>query len=92
MMAVKSTDAEVQRVIWHSRRGMLELDLALGPFAKQAYAQLSAEDQGMYRKLLAEEDTDLFQWVLSAAKPADPELAHIIEKILDYAKVNKPAS
>lgn len=91
-MAVKSTDAEVQRVMWHSRRGMLELDLALGPFAKQEYAQLTAEDQAMYRKLLAEEDTDLFQWVLGASKPSDPELALIMQKILDYAKANKPAS
>ncbi|MCK5880909.1 MAG: succinate dehydrogenase assembly factor 2 [Sinobacterium sp.] len=91
-MAEKSTDTEIQRVMWHSRRGMLELDLALGPFAKHEYAQLSAEDQAKYRKLLEEEDTDLFQWVLQASKPNDPELVDIMDKILAYARANKPTS
>lgn len=91
-MSEKSSATEIQRVIWHSRRGMLELDLALGPFAKEQYALLCAEDQGKYRKLLEEEDTDLFQWVLQASKPNDPELVDIMGKVLAYAKENKPRS
>ncbi len=91
-MEEKSSDREIQRVIWHSRRGMLELDLAFGPFAKEQYALLSAQDQAKYRKLLAQEDTDLFQWVLQASKPNDPELAFIMDKILAYTKENKPVA
>ena len=88
-MAEKSTAKEIQRVIWHSRRGMLELDLAFSPFAKNVYANLTAEEQADYRRLLSCEDTELFQWVLQAAKPDDPALAAMMEKILDYAKTNK---
>ena len=91
-MTEKSSHSEIQRVLWHSRRGMLELDLALGPFAKTQYELLSAEDQAIYRKLLTSEDTDLFQWVLQASKPADPELVYIMGKILAYVQENKPSA
>lgn len=82
---IKSTDREVQRVIWHSRRGMLELDLAFSPFAREVYADLSAEDQLAYRRLLESEDTDLFQWVLKASRPQDEDLAMMMDKVLAYA-------
>jgi len=80
---------EVQRVYWHSRRGMLEIDLALMPFAKHQYALLSKEEQQDYVRLLTSEDTDLFAWVLQRSKPEDPALAAIMEKIIAYAKQGK---
>ncbi len=86
----KSDEKECHRVQWHSRRGMLELDLALSPFAKDVYPTLTAEDQAIYRKLLTCEDTDLFQWVLQSSKPQDEELAYIMEKIIAHAKSEKP--
>jgi len=85
-MAEKSNDKEVQRVIWHSRRGMLELDLAFSPFANNVYRELSAHEQAIYRRLLSCEDTDLFQWILQASRPEDEELAAMVDKILAYAK------
>ena len=77
---------ELKRVYWHSRRGMLELDLALMPFAEQAYAQLSRADQDIYRRLLECEDTELFGWVLQKDRPDDAELAYMIDKIIAYAR------
>lgn len=78
--------AALDRVYWHSRRGMLELDLALMPFAREVYPSLSAEDQAIYRKLLECEDTELFSWVLQRERPADKELAYIMDKIINNAK------
>jgi len=80
---------EVQRVYWHSRRGMLEIDLALMPFAEHQYALLSKDEQAAYVRLLTSEDTDLFAWVLQKSKPEDAELAAIMEKIIAYAKQGK---
>lgn len=77
---------ELKRVYWHSRRGMLELDLALMPFAEQAYVQLSRADQDLYRRLLECEDTELFDWVLQKKRPDDAELAYMIDKIITYAR------
>ena len=81
LMNVES-NAEYNRLCWHSRRGMLELDLVLGPFVKQHYPQLSVVNQDRYRRLLECEDQDLFSWFLGRAKPQDEELANIVEQIL----------
>lgn len=37
------------KIFWHSRRGMLELDLLLVPFAGEAYELLALEDKKLYR-------------------------------------------
>jgi antitoxin CptB len=81
------SDAEYNRLCWHSRRGMLELDLILGPFVKQHYPSLSAENQARYRRLLECEDQDLFAWFMGRVKPRDEELTDIVEQILATTRV-----
>lgn len=80
---------ELKRVYWHSRRGMLELDLALMPFAEHEYANLTRADQDIYRRLLESEDTELFSWVLQKERPEDAEFAYMIDKIIAYARQGK---
>lgn len=77
------SDTEYKRICWHSRRGMLELDLIMEPFVKKHFRDLSAEDQQRYVKLLEEEDTDMFRWFLRAELPEDPELKRIVSLILE---------
>jgi len=81
----QSTDKTVEfnRLFWHSRRGMLELDVLLVPFLKEAYRDLPAEDQARYHKLLECEDTDMFSWFMQKSVPEDPDLARIVKIILD---------
>ena len=78
--------ADNRRVYWHSRRGMLELDLLLMPFAEQSYPGLDPALQAAYRRLLAEEDADIFDWVVNGAPLPDPELAPIVEQIVAYGR------
>ena len=80
--------AEHNRVIWHSRRGMLELDIVLETFVKQHYLSLDADERQLYRRLLACEDQQLYDWFLKKQPATDPELAAMIELILAY---NRPA-
>ena len=70
-----------QRIRWHSRRGMLELDLILVPFAEQYFEALNEIDQDRYVKLLASEDQDLLSWLLEHAVPSDPDIFSIIQLI-----------
>lgn len=77
------TDADYNRLCWHSRRGMLELDLVLGPFVQNHFKQQSQQDQQRYIYLLTQEDQDLFRWFLAAERPEDPELCAIIDLILE---------
>ena len=76
-------DVELNRLYWHSRRGMLELDVLLVPFVREVYAQLDAEDQARYRKLLACEDQDMFGWFMQREEPEDPDLRRMVKMILD---------
>ena len=78
------TDAtELNRLFWHSRRGMLELDVLLVPFVREAFAGLDEDDQRCYRKLLECEDQDMFGWFMQREEPQDPDLRRIVRMILD---------
>lgn len=45
------------------RRGIKEMDLILMDFSKTHLADLTADELGLYDKLLSENDHDLYQWV-----------------------------
>lgn len=74
------------RILWHSRRGMLELDLLLEPFARECFETLSYEQQLLYQRLLGCEDQDIFRWLLQAQPPDDLALQPIIDLILANAR------
>lgn len=58
------TEIEYKRLLWHSRRGMRELDLMLLPFARETLHELDEEQLSLYRSLLQEQDQDLFAWLI----------------------------
>ena len=80
------TKEELNRLSWHSRRGMLELDVLLMPFTEDTYSALNSSEQEAYRKLLNCEDADLFTWFLGEEKPEDQQLCNIINKVLTQAR------
>ena len=75
-------DLNSQKIFWHSRRGMLELDLLLVPFSQNVFTSLSLEMQLLYRDLLAEEDQDLWDWLVLGRVPPDLRFEKIIKRIL----------
>ncbi|WP_442112459.1 FAD assembly factor SdhE [Pseudomonas sp. NUPR-001] len=74
---------ELNRLFWHSRRGMLELDVLLVPFSQDVFATLSQEDRALYWRLLGCEDQDLFGWFMERGESEDPELQRMVRIILD---------
>jgi len=81
-----TTDAEFNRLFWHSRRGMLELDRLLVPFLQEAYLDLNEADQERYVKLLACEDQDMFAWFMRRSQPEDEDLQRMVEIILEHSR------
>ena len=69
---------EFNRLSWHSRRGMLEIDVMLMPFTQDQYLSLSADDQKAYRRLLDCEDQDIWEWLRGFRLPDDQDLARIV--------------
>ena len=74
---------DYNRLRWASRRGMLELDLILGPFLEHHYLDLEAQDQQRFQALIRCEDQDLFNWFLQKMEPDDADLKHIVQLVLE---------
>ncbi|WP_106478334.1 FAD assembly factor SdhE [Phytohalomonas tamaricis] len=79
-------EAGRKRLYWHSRRGMWELDLLLVPFLEHRFDSLTDDEQQAYVKLLAEEDQDLFVWLMRRELPQDNTLRPIVQLIIEYAE------
>ncbi len=77
--------AHFNRLFWHSRRGMRELDLLLVPFLQNRYPELSTEDQLLYEAFLKMEDQDMYNLLMERVAATEPGLKRIIRLILDYA-------
>lgn len=75
------------RLRWACRRGMLELDVLFMPFVEQAYDALTDEDKAVFQRLLKADDPDLFAWFMGHEKCKDPELARMVQIILDRVRV-----
>jgi len=68
---VTGVDASrLNRLRWHCRRGMLELDLVLARFLEENYAGLTAQQRQEFENLLELEDHELWQRVRSKASTA----------------------
>ena len=76
-------EGEVGRVMWRSRRGLLELDLRLVPFARDAYSGLDAQTRRAYCELLEEDDPDVLAW-LTGLEPVPPRFASIVALVTAY--------
>lgn len=69
-----------ERVLWRSRRGMLELDLLLVDFARARYPLLPSTDQRAYQRLLGLEDLVIWDWLQRRSKPT-PAFGRIVDLI-----------
>lgn len=72
---------EKNRLLWCSRRGMLELDLILMPFLENIYPNLDQADKELYWQLLEEQDQDLYAWFMRREDPANTTLQRIVDII-----------
>ena len=67
-----------------SRRGFLEADLILGPFAKRHIAELDAETLDEFDRLLDVADQDLYGWIVGLKPtPANWETP-LMQRLRDF--------
>ena len=77
------TEAELNRLRWRSRRGMLELDLLLLPWFDEVFRQASDQDQQAFMLLLDQEDPEMHEWFSQRQEPENPELKRLVNIILE---------
>lgn len=79
------SDIAYKKMLWHSRRGMWELDILLLPFAENLLRTLPLSEQRLYERLLTEEDQDLFACLVERASHPDPDIQALVVRIREYA-------
>ena len=65
---------EQNRIKWHCRRGLLELDLVLERFVSRHLDALDAGQTAEFVELLEYEDNDLLDMVMGRAEPVNAQL------------------
>ena len=71
--------SEGDRVRWHCRRGLLELDLILGRFMDRHYDGLDDDARARFRELLERPDNDLLDWALGRSAPREARYQRVVE-------------
>lgn len=74
-------EQDKRRMIWASRRGLLELDLLLEPFMEHYYTTLTPELRADYAALMHEADQDILNWVMGREVVARTELRPVVDAI-----------
>lgn len=70
---------------WRCRRGMKELDRLLSAYLERDFPSASAAEQSAFRELLELQDPVLYDYCLGRARPAEPLLAALIDRIVQVA-------
>ncbi|WP_298261691.1 succinate dehydrogenase assembly factor 2 [uncultured Litoreibacter sp.] len=67
------------------RRGIKEMDIILGGFAKHKLDELSDEDLALYDEMLSESDHDMYQWA-SGQSEAPAKFSGLMARAVAGAK------
>jgi succinate dehydrogenase flavin-adding protein (antitoxin of CptAB toxin-antitoxin module) len=71
--------AELDKIRWHCRRGLLELDLILEKFNREHLTKLGAMELDCYTELLALADNDLLDLIMARAALHSPRCGAVLQ-------------
>ena len=70
---------EDERIRWHCRRGLLELDLVLSKFMDNRYPSLTKFQRAVFKELLDYPDNDLWDLLSGKTAAIDPRIKELVE-------------
>ncbi len=80
-------ETRIRRVRFRAwRRGFLEADLILGPFAEIHAQKFDKAELADFESLLEENDHDLWAWMTGAAPPPAKHAGAMFAKLRDYVE------
>ena len=71
--------SELDKIRWHCRRGLLELDLVLEKFNERHLLGLAPEQLARYQELLEFHDNDLLDLVMGRATSPDRRYDYVLQ-------------
>lgn len=82
----ETPEARLKRMTMRSwRRGTKEMDLILGPWADAHLAALDAPALDLYEALLAENDQDIYPWVIGQTETPE-RYRGLLDRIAAFAR------
>jgi len=73
------TSREWERIRWHCRRGMLEVDIVLQRFLERHAGGIVGNDLKSFKELLELPDNDLWDLIVGRAEVTRPEWQGMVE-------------
>ena len=74
--------SELDRIRWHCRRGLLELDIVLTRFLDQYLERMDGPEREAFKRLLQRSDNDLWDMVSGRLDVApDSNEARVLERL-----------
>jgi succinate dehydrogenase flavin-adding protein (antitoxin of CptAB toxin-antitoxin module) len=83
--------ARLERLRWHCRRALLELDIVFQRYWQSVGDGISEQDQATLERLLAMEDHDLWELVSGRVETGDPQLQGMVETLRYHGAANLPS-
>lgn len=80
-MTEEDRRVRIDRLKWHCRRSLLELDLVFQRFWERYADALGSEDEVVLTRLLELEDHDLWAVVSGKQTIADPAIMGLVERL-----------
>lgn len=74
--------ADLRRLKWACRRGMLELDLIFERYVNEQYLDADPAEQQTFKMLLGSEDQTLFNWLVKREPCDEPQFVDFVEKLI----------
>jgi antitoxin CptB len=84
--AATADTATRNRLVWQCRRGMRELDELLHGFLEQRLAALDPTQLALFATLLEYPDAVLLELLMGRMRPADTDVADIVQEIRATAR------
>ena len=72
---------ELSKLRWRCRRGTKELDIMLTRFVDRYIDELTDQQVSDFKRLLAQQDPELNQWLIEQDSPKDKGLSDIVQCI-----------
>ena len=70
--------SELDRIRWHCRRGLLELDLVLSRFLERHFTNLPPNQRAAFKLLLDRSDTELWDLISGRLQPEPGDAAAVV--------------
>lgn len=70
---------EDDRIRWHCRRGLLELDLVLSKFLNTRYKTLTNSQKSVFIEIIEYTDNDLWDLLSGRTTPKDPAIQDLVK-------------